>query len=80
MVIELNENTARQLLEAANSEGMTVEEFVRTHLLLVANAKNTGRTQSVTGAMAADSDLLDEIVIDAFAARARDPLRVETDE
>ncbi len=79
MVLELDENTARQLIEAASSEGMTVEEFVRAHLLSNARIAKKSQSYPIIGGMADEANLLDEVVANAYAARERDPLRVDSD-
>ena len=84
MVIDLGEKTAQQLIAAASSEGMTVEEFVR--VLLSSSHRAPQRApkdqepQTLIGAMTQHSDLFDEVLQDAYESRERDPLRIDSDE
>ncbi len=80
MVIDLGDNTARQLMAAASSEGMTVDEFVRAILSSSHAASKERQKPNLIGAMTEHSDLLDEVLKEAYESRERDPLRVDSDE
>ncbi len=83
MVIDLGDNTARQLMAAASSEGMTVDEYVRAILSSsLAEAKEVSKERqkpNLIGAMTEHSDLFDEVLKEAYESRERDPLRVDSD-
>lgn len=66
MSIDLDEPTARKLLQAASSQGMDVSEFVRVCLL---NQIPRPETSSIVGAMADQAELLDSVCEDAMTAR-----------
>jgi len=77
MSIDLDDQTAQQLLQAASSSGMDVSEYVRIHLL--ASSLSAAGSKSVIGAMSDHADLLDEVCEEAMKARERDPLRLAID-
>ena len=79
MVIDLGEKTAQQLIAAASSEGMTVEEFVRVLLSSSHVAPKDQEPRTLIGAMTQHSDLFDEVLQDAYESRERDPLRFDSD-
>lgn len=66
MSIDLDEPTARKLLQAASSQGMDVSEFVRVCLL---NQVPRREAASIVGAMADQADLLDEVCENAMLGR-----------
>lgn len=76
MSIDLDEPTARKLLQAASSQGMDVSEFVRVCLL---KQEPCHEAASIVGAMADKAELLDSVCDDAMTARERDPLRIDSD-
>jgi len=77
--IELDDKTARELVATAAAHGMTVEEFVRSKVLAASQPPNGAPGDPVLGTMAAEADLLDEVISDVYSAREIQPLRLESD-
>ena len=89
MVIDLGKQTAQQLIAAASSEGMTVEEFVRallntslyssSQISTTHPADQDEQLPTLVGSMSDQADFLDEVLKDTFESRERDPLRLDSD-
>lgn len=77
--IDLNEKTAQELTELASANGVSVDEYVRTHLLKQKNDSGDS-ARSLLGSLGEESDLVDEVLSDIHVSRENTPFRITTDE